>query len=305
LDTSKTVHKTKKVIYDRLIFEARQNTDFINTKYFNNVSVICDILKVTLLYHFDEEQKHNAQYIHDKYIPEHIVFVKEILKYIPTVHGIAIYFHPSLYNEPLLEIPKIHLHRINDVLKPVIKATPITIADKKWFKNSFETRTPTWSKPIVIYGERVLAYYLPVFIKDKPFALIAMYVGYEYIDSFINRFILQTTGYAYILNEDLVLLSHPHMKYFINLRLDNLIPKLREMLKENKTYGVIEYDFQNVHKLAVWNRMQNGDFFVLVGNTSELLKEIEEITWVSRIVAMLFVCITLVVLYIVCLSLKK
>lgn len=304
LENHTIVQKTKKTIYDGLIFEARQNADFINAKYFNTVEVISEVIKSMLLTHFNKAELHNPYYVFKEFEPEHIMFLSDILRVIPSLHGIAIYFQPSLYHGAVQEIPKVQVHIVDGEIIAIDKPLSLETINKNWFKKPFEIHKGVWSRPIILYGEKVLAYSIPVYLMEEPFAIVTLYLGYENIDSFINRFILRTTGYAYILNEDLVLLSHPHLKYFINTKLDVFIPTLMSMTKTNKMYDIVEYEFQNEQKVAVWHKLQNGDYLVLVGTTAELLKDIKDITVMSRIIAILFVFITLVVIYIVAMAIR-
>lgn len=303
LENHTTVQKTKKTIYDSLIFEVRQNADFINTKYFNTIEVISEVIKSMLLTHCNKEEIHNSYHINKEFESEYIMFLNNILKTMPALHGIAVYFQPTIHNN-IQEIPKIHVHVIDGEITTIKKPISIETMYKNWFKKPFEKHTGIWSKPIILYGEKVLAYSIPVYLMEEPFAIITIYLGYEHIDDFINRFILKTTGYAYILNEDLVLLSHPHLKYFINTKMDVYIPALMDITKSDKLFDILEYEFQNEQKVAVWHKLQNGDYLVLVGTTAELLKDIKDITVMSRIIATLFVFITLVVIYIVVMAIR-
>jgi hypothetical protein len=86
--------------------------------------------------------------------------------------------------------------------------------------------------------------------------------------------------------------------------MDVYIPALMDITKSDKLFDILEYEFQNEQKVAVWHKLQNGDYLVLVGTTAELLKDIKDITVMSRIIAILFVFITLVVIYIVAMAIR-
>lgn len=303
IENKKLVENTKKEIYNELVYIAQQKVDYINAKYFNNIETICDVLKVSLLTHFDMKQLYNLEYITNVYIPNNQKFLRDILVTLPSVEGLAIYFNPDLYDIQLDEIPKLHIHRINDTLTTEVEKTSISTANSEWFTQPFVTKQAFWSKPFKLENTTIIKYTLPVFVKDKAFALIVMYQNYSPINSYIDCLMFDTNGYAYMLDNDSTVLSHPKIKELIGTKLDNIV-NLENILKEDKNFDIIEYVFQDEEKIAVWYKLQNKDYLFLVSAEKDLLYDLDKTTTINRIISFIFVCITLSVIYLMFVSLK-
>lgn len=303
IENQKIVQTTITNVYDDLIYTTRQNAEFINSKYFNNMESISNLIKIVLLTHYDTSKIYDIDYILNDFIMKEKLFILEVLQETPYLNGISIYFQKSPYDNLKLT-PKIHIHNIEDNIINIEEEIPKDVLDKIISQKIFVLKKGVWSNPIVLYGEKVLAYSIPVYLMEKPFAVITLYLAYKNIDEFINTYILRNTGYAYILNENFILLSHPHLKYYINNRLDTIIPQLQDINKSNKLFDIIKYTFQNEEKIAVWHKLQTGDFLIIVGTTKEFLKEINNVIYINNIISFLFICITLITIYIMILDFK-
>jgi methyl-accepting chemotaxis protein len=188
---------------------------------------------------------------------------------------ISFYNQIRLIDSKGMELVKYQKGDLSSDLKPK--------GDKDWFKEAMTLKEGDFSYSEVEMtentGDADVRISTPVFVKGKPAALVVINLNWAFVRKELNKHVYGKTGYPYIINGAGLVVSHPKYTFSDKVNMtDARHGALAELVKNRMLSGetgAIEYEFDNIKKVAAFKTLLIGDKKYVITATVPL-SEVEE-----------------------------
>ena len=305
IDDRNEIQKVEKEAYEKLLILTQQYGMSINVSILTPVETTTNAMKASLLSRFNRGEIDNPTYIKHGYEPSNFQFAMKLLDILPFGQGLSIWFHPELFKENVEYIPNLYVAKpMTKTIVRMLKYYRIEdIMKEEWFYKPFENKKAYWSNPFEWENQHIFTYSIPVYMNNKNFAVIATDIYLSVLEEQLSKINFLYSGYAYMLDNNLKLIIHPHEKSMLGKNFFNIVTNItttKEDMLNNET-GFLEYDFKE-NKIATWFRLQNGYYMILVVDKNEVLANVKKETMNSIIIGIMFIIISIGIVYILTLS---
>ena len=127
-----------------------------------------------------------------------------------------------------------------------------------WYYLPQNRGRPSWIGPYVSsnLNEMVISYIEPLYKAGTFIGVVGMDISYPTLEAHINELKVLQTGYAFLTDENGVVIYHPELP--AGAMLSNINPELDEVRNESSSVSTIEYENLGVKKRAAWRTLSNG-----------------------------------------------
>ena len=179
------------------------------------------------------------------------------------------------------------------------EVTDITIYDTNdtstlvWFTVPKATGKGVWLPPYYTenLGERVVSYNVPVYWDDKFVGVIGIEIDYDTLVREVENIRLFENGYAFILDENSNVISHPHMDSELQYGEKIAVDTPDKVISENH----IQYNYNGVEKEAAWIPLSNGMKLYVSVPMAEINSRWQSLIWRILIAALIILVIVIFV----------
>jgi methyl-accepting chemotaxis protein len=162
----------------------------------------------------------------------------------------------------------------------------LNVRNRDYFQDSIKGKTVI-SKVLVSKSSGLPVLMLTTPVRDAQNRIKGVMAGVVDLGDFtvqvMSRIKIGETGYAYLLNQEGMAISHQDNENILKLDLGKF-EFGREMLSKKK--GIIFYDWEGSSKLAAYDTVPSSGWVVVaVVNQDEILSSADRLTWVSTILS--------------------
>lgn len=159
------------------------------------------------------------------------------------------------------------------------------ISDRDYFKRSV-TGEIVVSDPLIskVSGKIVLVVSVPIMKGSQVTGVLGATIFVDQLIEVVNSEKLGKTGYAYLFNQDGLILAHPNKENILKLNLHTLnIQQLSEAIEKSiqgKT-GMIEYQFEGVDKFAFYIKSKEQNWGLAL--TAPVKEATEQLSYLAKL----------------------
>ena len=179
------------------------------------------------------------------------------------------------------------------------------ISDREYFPQVMGGQSVI-SKPVISKstGKPIIVVATP--IRDQGGVVVGLIGGtinLETITKFVNSEKLGTTGYAYMLDKEGIVMAHPKSEYilkenFLNNKSKSLVEITKKMISGNS--AVENYEFEGVEKIAAYGTVKSTGWSIAMATTyGEVSKSITSLRNIVAIVGIITIAVIGIIIYII------
>lgn len=137
---------------------------------------------------------------------------------------------------------------------------------RPWYQEAVKAGKGLWSDPYqdASTGRWVITYAVPIYRNGELIGVIGLDVFIDTLVDTIKSVKVGETGYAYVVNEDGLIIAHLNKEYVMKLNVfeqESLKP-IADIVRSGKDYGVVTYEWQGVESTAAGYRIPSTGWYV-------------------------------------------
>ncbi|WP_048151472.1 methyl-accepting chemotaxis protein [Palaeococcus ferrophilus] len=137
---------------------------------------------------------------------------------------------------------------------------------RPWYQAAVKAGEGVWSDPYqdASSGKWVITYAVPIYKDGSLIGVIGLDVFIDTLVDQIKNVKIGRTGYAYVVNEDGLIIAHPNKEYIMKLNVfeqESLKP-VADIVKSGKDHDVVTYTWQGVQSTAAGHRIPSTGWYV-------------------------------------------
>ena len=144
-----------------------------------------------------------------------------------------------------------------------------------WYYIPVKAGKPIWMEPYLNQNINVymISYVIPLFATDgTSVGIVGMDIDFSQITDIVDRTTMYDSGYAYLVNEDGIIMHHKEMESGASIaELDSTMAFIPDYIKNEQNEGVnSEYQHEGIKKQMVYFNLDNGMKLILTAPVSEI-----------------------------------
>lgn len=127
-----------------------------------------------------------------------------------------------------------------------------------WYYLPQNRGRPSWVGPYTSsnLGEMVISYIEPLYKAGTFIGVVGMDISYPILESHINELKVLETGYAFLTDENGVVIYHPELP--VGAMISNINDELDAARGDGSKVSTIDYENMGIRKRAAWRTLSNG-----------------------------------------------
>lgn len=198
--------------------------------------------------------------------------------------GITVAFEPFMFDSAINLFSPFYDRRQDKVIDiaDVYDYTAKGLATTDWYTAVLDEGKAKWTKPYFAKGAQQLVsdFGVPIY-KTFPngnkelIGMVSYSIALERISKYVNQISLGASGYGYLANRDLELITHPNLMYLMNpeavKKVVERIPEFKRFRTESEGYFSITSSTTGLESDLFFSTLDNGWMLAVVFNSKDLL----------------------------------
>lgn len=176
--------------------------------------------------------------------------------------------------------------------------------DRPWYTNALNKKEFVWSEPYFdgIIGKAFISLSIPVYNNDKLIGVLSTDVDLDSIVKGIKEVSLGNTGYAFIADQNGIVISHPNKEY---IGQPIPIPELNEEITKGNT-GFIKYVYKDSEKLSGFTKVGKLNLNIVSSmDNREFTHKVKQLLYNLILLGAIFLVIIVLVILLIARKLKE
>ena len=184
---------------------------------------------------------------------------------------------------------------------PALSPTNLADPNNAWFTEPVNRKEALWLSPYYneLVDTYVVTYVSPLYKENTLIGVVGIDVDFVVFKKIIQDTQLHGDGYAFLLNDELQVLSHPTISF--NSTLASAAPELDALLatcdSTSSHSNLIAYNYDNTNKALSYFTLNNGMKLFLTAPVAKIYSKCIDLTYFIIVVCLISIIISTVVNY--------
>ena len=178
----------------------------------------------------------------------------------------------------------------------------LNLSDRGYFVRAKEGKSgifgPIMPRGPATPGKPIIVVYAPILDKHEFYGVVAIPFSIDYLLKILAHYYVGRTGYAYLVNDQGIVLAHPKKEFILKLVLLDQpgTEKIKQLVKSKKD-GIAFYSLEGSRKIAGLSRVKlTGWTVVFTQDRDEIMAPVNEIILSIFISGIAFVAVTFLII---------
>ena len=219
----------------------------------------------------------------------------------PGVLNVFIRFNPE-FTAPtsglILSRRNVKMHFLS-ADPPALSLTNLGDPNNAWFTKPVNSKKALWLPPYYneLANSYVVTYVSPLYKEDTLIGVVGMDVDFSVFEKIIQDAQLHDDGYAFLLSDELQILSHPTLPF--NSSLASASPDLAAILatcdSTSSHSDLIEYKYENTRKALSYFTLNNGMKLFMTAPVATIYSKCIDLTFFLVVVCIISIIISTII----------
>lgn len=231
------------VEYNSFINQRENRSKTLGTEAANRLTNQVDSLAASFLERVEVTKKEILAFKTEEDLYQNLANAKNTY---PNVHGITVAFEPGFFNGKERFSPY-YDYSFDSIIfvEESYDYTDTTLATAKWYTDGIKQKEGHWSKPYFAQAaqEMLIDYVIPLKVDGENIGVLDFSLALTSITNLMQRLSLGESGYAFIIDDDGTIISHPDINNLLESVYTTLDGKNDKVVEAYKTQdqGAVRY----------------------------------------------------------------